>query len=304
MDDLRYHYYDTYYSLLNVNSSIATFKKDPAEGCLNAVPLLATPGQSSREGRAIRLKRLQIRGHFRWQYSSGFGADTPHVQTRLFVFVDKQTNGATYTASKYLKAVGGGVPAVLSFRNADYFQRFDTLVDEVYEAPQVAVLITARTITGSTTQDASAKGTGKLTTDTAGSYPIFTKQHTNGTMGSGTSTTNTPTTAVWSFTQPSVSSNLGNRDTKIDNLVTNLTEVDCGKLNFTGQSTVTQYHSFPFLVNFSYDIPLDLGVLFNGAAADIASITDNSIHVAAVASGNYACAIEYAARVWFCDETM
>ncbi len=117
----------------NVVQTLAGSEFDPTEGALNA--LAQADGPSSRDGRAVILKSVHVRGVIDTTVSTD-GSEA--LVYRVVLYCDKQTNGAAPNAEDVFVDPSDADLDAFTLRNLAFSKRFRILSDQWYDAHAVA----------------------------------------------------------------------------------------------------------------------------------------------------------------------
>ena len=108
----------------NIAVAVAGSEADPTQNCLNGVAQGTT--ESQRIGRVQFVKSVYIKGHLFFRDATGTGI-TADDYVRLFLVLDKQTNGAQMNAEDFLDDPTNAALDVDAMQNLQYSDRFQLL---------------------------------------------------------------------------------------------------------------------------------------------------------------------------------
>jgi hypothetical protein len=131
-NDLEVKYLDTTMATTTIsNNTWSGGEYDPAANCLNA-PTQGT-GESNREGRRIRINKIQLRGRINRPLAQDQNDCRNSGVVRVAIVLDTQTNGAQLNAEEvYDDDAGEAGDDIYGFRNLEYTRRYKVLWSDIY----------------------------------------------------------------------------------------------------------------------------------------------------------------------------
>lgn len=125
--ELKYKDHNLADHILTENMSNAATNADPSSTvCLNCVD--QGTGQSQRLGLRMRVKSIHVKCIVRFQIAASL---TPQDTIRLLLVLDKQTNGATLSATDVLNNISGTTHDICAHTNLENSSRFQILADKI-----------------------------------------------------------------------------------------------------------------------------------------------------------------------------